>query len=569
MDKIVYLETDEEITSVIDKIKKITSEDIILFFPKRAILIKSIVNLKLLKRQIDLLKKNVLIVTNDETGINLAKKSGFKISRTLEKKENLEKVMFNDDRPKVDIKKFLSEDKEMKKDKSDYDLGSNRDFLSVSSDKENFKEDDNQQKKTFFDFLKGKKDGAKKKRLAKKSRKEGIVLLPSFGVKSFLIFCLVSFIIAGIIFFFVLPKATISVVPKTEPYSGDLEVLASKEVKKADYDNRIIPGEVKNIEIKSQKKKFEATGEKDAGEKAKGEITVFNNYSSESQILVALTRFQSQGKKFYSLSETTVPGAKIEGGKTIAGQAKVLVEAEKSGEDYNIGSSNFIIPGLPEIKQKNIFGKSEISFSGGTSKKIKIVSEDNLNKAKESLLEEVFKKGLEDLKSQFPKDKIFIESIAQKEIIEVNTNGEINKEMDNFEMELKGNIWVMQLNKDDLKNVVFSNLNKNIPKEKFFIDQDIQEGISYENQNFDFGNGKLSFKMHIIKLVAWKLDDEMIKKSIKGKTSDEAKKYILETANVEELSISFWPFWVKKTPQIEKKIRIVLDTSKITDKIIK
>jgi hypothetical protein len=60
--------------------------------------------------------------------------------------------------------------------------------------------------------------------------------------------------------------------------------------------------------------------------------------------------------------------------------------------------------------------------------------------------------------------------------------------------------------------------------------------------------------------VAWKIDEKIIKKAIKGKNREETVKYLLENSTGKEVKVDFWPFWVEKVPQIEKKIKIILDT---------
>src|SRR3989304_7351763 len=74
--KILYLEIDEEITSVIDRLKKTAEADIHLVVPKEAALLQSIVNLKLLKKQADSLGKQIQIITHDKVGRNLAEQVG-------------------------------------------------------------------------------------------------------------------------------------------------------------------------------------------------------------------------------------------------------------------------------------------------------------------------------------------------------------------------------------------------------------------------------------------------------------------------------------------------------------
>ncbi len=75
----IYLESDEEITSVIDKISKATSVDVALVIPRGGNLAQSIVNLKLLKKRASDLGKDVSLVTADKISRNLASQVGISV----------------------------------------------------------------------------------------------------------------------------------------------------------------------------------------------------------------------------------------------------------------------------------------------------------------------------------------------------------------------------------------------------------------------------------------------------------------------------------------------------------
>ncbi|MCL5795727.1 MAG: hypothetical protein M1338_05245, partial [Patescibacteria group bacterium] len=79
MDEIIYLEADEEITSVIDKLKKLNANSVSLVIPKGAGILQSIVNLKILKREAESLGKDIALVTQDKIGRNLASQVGLSV----------------------------------------------------------------------------------------------------------------------------------------------------------------------------------------------------------------------------------------------------------------------------------------------------------------------------------------------------------------------------------------------------------------------------------------------------------------------------------------------------------
>lgn len=76
MSQTFYIESDEEIISVIGKLRKSSTELNYFVIPKRALILQSIVNLRLFQREAQKLGKKIILVTQDEVGQNLAKKVG-------------------------------------------------------------------------------------------------------------------------------------------------------------------------------------------------------------------------------------------------------------------------------------------------------------------------------------------------------------------------------------------------------------------------------------------------------------------------------------------------------------
>ncbi|MBI2439690.1 MAG: hypothetical protein HYV45_03790 [Candidatus Moranbacteria bacterium] len=76
MEQTFYIEADEEIISVISRMRKSSSQENIFVFPKRALVLQSIINLRLLQREAQKLGKKIILVTQDEAGRLLAEKAG-------------------------------------------------------------------------------------------------------------------------------------------------------------------------------------------------------------------------------------------------------------------------------------------------------------------------------------------------------------------------------------------------------------------------------------------------------------------------------------------------------------
>ncbi|MBI4232395.1 hypothetical protein HY605_04130, partial [Candidatus Peregrinibacteria bacterium] len=77
--KVVYIEIDDEVTAVYDKVKAVKSKHVYIVAPKRSIIFQSIVNLKILNRKAEDEGKKIYLITNDKNGIHLGQKVGIAV----------------------------------------------------------------------------------------------------------------------------------------------------------------------------------------------------------------------------------------------------------------------------------------------------------------------------------------------------------------------------------------------------------------------------------------------------------------------------------------------------------
>lgn len=82
--KTLYIDVDEEITSIIDRVRKSSASEVIIVAPKQALLLQSLVNLKLLKKEADRREKKIIIVTQDKTGKKLIEKAGIAVQKKFD-----------------------------------------------------------------------------------------------------------------------------------------------------------------------------------------------------------------------------------------------------------------------------------------------------------------------------------------------------------------------------------------------------------------------------------------------------------------------------------------------------
>ena len=98
MHKTIYIDVDEEIIGIINKIRNTENDEVFLVVPKNSLLTQGIVNLKLLKKEVAKMKKRIILVTSDQHSRRIIKRVG------LETKSK-------------SVQDFVSEDNEPNKEK--------------------------------------------------------------------------------------------------------------------------------------------------------------------------------------------------------------------------------------------------------------------------------------------------------------------------------------------------------------------------------------------------------------------------------------------------------------------
>jgi len=382
--------------------------------------------------------------------------------------------------------------------------------------------------------------------------------LPFFSGKFLFLFISLALAVAAAVLFFVLPKAEIEVAPKSEILSQNLNILVDKGVSKIDYALNKIPAQLIKLE-KKYSQNFAATGQRQVNEKAKGIITVFNEFSSSAQSLVEKTRFSSEdGKVFRTTQAITVPGAKIVDGKIVASSIDVAVVADQPGSDYNIGAGRFSIPGFSgSPKYTAFYGRSDKGFSGGASGLMKVVSQEDFDKAKTQFWDESKVMLDKEFRAQIPSGLKSLDFSFKEELASTESSAAIGQPADNFTLTLKGVATVLLFDESDILDII----NKKIG-EKNGADKGLtvkMEKIDYQLSGLpDFSRGQMNLAAKLDGKIVWPLNAEDIKKAVIGKGEQAMRDYFAQHPEITEVKVSFWPFWVKSVPANLDKIEIIV-----------
>ncbi len=580
----IYIRVDEEIPSIIDKIKKCAEREITLIIPRNAFILNNVINLKILKKEAEELNKKILVITADDGAEIKNENISIESVKCLKRKIS-SPVTENDEFSKLE------------KNNEAGDLsGKNSEFNEPSSDDKNSEAGIAHKKIVMADVVKKEKDLDVKKEIRKfdgkriynenlfekqqenfekisatadktrgkerfteplKTRKRTLTL-PSISSKIAALFIFTSFAAVFLAVAFILPKADIAISLKTEIAPYDFEFIADESLEKIDAANGKIP--LQKIEVASEESgTYPATGKKQMQEMASGEITVFNEYSSTPQRIVATTRFLSkEGDKLFRINEAvTIPGFSRVEGVDVPGQVTIKIYADKPGEDYNIKPTSFSLPGLQgSPKYNSIYARSTKAMSGGIDKEVLYFSEGDYITAKEKLAIAAREKNEKDFLGKIPDQSQILEDTKKEEEPEINTDVKAGAVANNFQMNVKITASANLVLEADLNEIINEKLASRLATDKKFLEngRDYQLGKVAIDQD-----GGVIIPVHVNQKLITKIDAENLKKEIAGKSEAELKTYFSNMSGVESANINLWPFWVKSIPSSYEKINITID----------
>ncbi len=612
MHKTLYIDIDEEITSIVDRVKKAEGKEIIIVAPKNAILLQSIVNLKLLKKEADRQKKQLLIVTQDKIGKKLIEKAGIlaqvkageDIYLDAEPEENSYEPMY--------AKEARGIKKELQKENQEKEIGSSEYFDELISPKKERKVSSNpiEKKRTkskvnMSDIVmgqsrteKGKKESeasiAKAESVFPKSetnsfsqayaranaappkisrvsikkadkffrgsrriKKDFEIARVGGGAKKYFIFFagIFAFFAVSAAAYFLLPKAVISLQLKNQEKAVSLDLIAEAKINATDSENNRLPAHLEQI-TKEITEEFGSTGSKDGGAKASGKVVIYNEFSAEDQPLVATTRLETEDGKIFRLTKNTVvPGISKIGDEKKPGAIEAAVVADQPGESGNIGPASFRIVGFRDTPSKyaKFYAKSKEPMTGGSSGAAKVITTQDITLAKEKIAAVGKKSAIGELKNGLPSSHKIFEDAAKIEISDISFSDNTGAEKEKFSVTAKVQASALSFDEADVKKIMRDNLARSdVNPDEISFDQP----INYILADFNIQEKILKFQAKTDAQTASKLDLDNFKKGILGKTREEAQIYAKNFPAVEKIDIYFWPFFTTRIPMKESRVKI-------------
>lgn len=294
-----------------------------------------------------------------------------------------------------------------------------------------------------------------------------------------------------------------------EEVAAEVEVLLA--VDKA-AGEKVLPVEELSVEQQTEGQEV-ATGTSLIGEKSTGQVTIYNRTSEPVSFDQGVKIIGPGSLAFVLLEEAKVASKTpdLVSGVDRWGEKEAGVEAAGIGSEYNLASETvYTIEGE---NQDDYLVKNKQSFSGGTSREVNAVSEEDVARLKQDLIDKLQKKMEKKLEELTPNDQQLISETIRVETVSFSTSKEIGEEGEDFSGQLILRALGLAINQNDLAAFAKSELASQAPAD-FQLDQgEVEIEFLPVEEGEDGWLGKITVKGKFYP----QLDTSLLVAELKGK----------------------------------------------------
>ena len=527
---VIYVDVEDDITDVVNKIKSSKERIIAIVPPKSLGIFRSAVNIRLLSRAAQKNDKKIVFITNNSALKTMSAAAKIPVSKTLQSKPEVPEIDILEvegddviDGESLPISEFSGPTSDEKEAEilEGIDIDDNKNFNKINPELKKEKTNKSRKGSKVPDFS--------------KFRKKILIIGGVFSV--FLVFMIWATFFA--------PFADITIAAKTS--TTNLKGVAS--ISNSASENSLL-SKTETIE-KNHEITFEATGTREEGEAASGTLNLSQSGDSDPVTVAQGSAFSAGQCNFITTSSVTIPGAKIKGGVISNGKASVKIKATTIGEQCNLPAQEYV----SSIKGVSASGGQ---LSGGSKKTLKVVSQNDINAAKAKINTENVDSIKSSLKAKFSSDYTVLNdsfSVKEGEISSVA----VNQEASNGKAILKATYLysILAIENRSIERTI-SSLAKNkisdLNNQKIY-DYGLKE-VSFSK--FSGNSVEISSNVKIGPVI----DIDNLKDKIKGKKSGEVRSLIEAKEGVKNVDVKFSFFWVNTVPNDDKKINIKFTVDK-------
>ncbi len=484
---VAHLEASDDAAAIRERLRSAQAERILLVVPQDCPGLDSLVDLKLLGRQVIALDKQVALVTKDRKLKELAQGLGF---HTFSSVERGRRADWQDS--KLLANHFLAASPR-------YRSASDAVPVPVATEALGLGE------KILFAFI-------------------------FLAMLAFLALTLIVFV----------PTATVTVRPVTYPVSTTITIQADPDLEGVDFINLRVPARVVETEFVGSDEIATTALRDEPSIRAIGEVVFTNRRPQATTVISGTIVSTSAGTtvRFRTMQEAALP-------PRVGGRARVPIEAVEPGPSGNVAAYTINAVEGPMDRQVNVINAAPTQ--SGAMSQVTYVTNADKEQLRETLLQRLRQEGYDSLAAELNEsESLPPESLLAFVLSETYDKfpGEV---ADSLELHMRALVRGTVIDREDAELLGLRMLQEEVregfqllPEETVFQIGEVSEA------DYD---GTLTFEMRTEGLTWEEIDQTAIREGIKGKSMTQAEEYLQRHLRlVEEPSVQISPEWWGRVP---------------------
>lgn len=356
---------------------------------------------------------------------------------------------------------------------------------------------------------------------------------------------LITVLAGGLTALWLLYQVKVQLVIATAVVTDDVQITLDPASSASDPEKLILKADLVTKEL-SDTLTQETTGVKLVGEKAKGTIVLYNK-TNAPKTFSKDTRLQAETLQFVLDEDVEVASASVseisggDGEKRDYGKKEVAVTAVAIGAQSNITKDTQLKVASFDTSTYAAIAKE--SFTGGSSREVRVVSADDQQKLQKDLIEALTKKAAAAFKQDSVDGKYIIPT-GKLKTEEATYSATLGKEADNVSLTMTVNFEGVAYAREDVKPLVLRVLGDQVQEGYQLVDAEPE--ILSSPSKISTNSAKVVLDANVSSKIKPIVTAEAVRDSLLGKTHAQAVDHLKQRSEFETITITYTPPFVRQ-----------------------
>jgi hypothetical protein len=365
------------------------------------------------------------------------------------------------------------------------------------------------------------------------------------------LFIMMLCVLAGGVFL-VLPGATVSMAPETEPIEQMIEVRADPNLEQIDYETKVVPARLLGIEVEGSTEIPTSAKRDSPDSRARGKVVFINQLNQPVDVPVGTLVSTSAGNpiRFTTVEQVTVPG---EIGATV--EASVI--ATDPGPGGNVPP--FLINTVEGPLAAQVKVINDLGMIGGGVRQVGVVTQADKDQSRSILMQQLRQEAIAKLQSELGEQEfVYPESVMIFPLDETYDRF-VGEQADVLGLKMRMAARGTVIGGHNANALILDQLEKNIDQNYRLLPQ----GLTFQpGEVVSVGeDGSVVFKMRVLGNVGYRVSKPELIEAIQGKPVGSALDYLTRNYRLREApTITVMPDWLGRVPFFPFRVQVKIET---------